>query len=109
MTLIHQEIPVPDTRQPDVYMACQDPKAMAEAVRLATLLREAGASAVIGFGGRSLKAQLREADNRGARFTAILGQEELGKQTVQVRDMARAAQESISWTDLISRFGRHRE
>jgi len=109
MTLMHQQIPVPDAGRPDVYMACQDPRAMPEAVRLATLLRQAGASAVLGFGGRSLKAQLREADNRGARFAAIIGQEELGKQVVQIRDMAQAVQERISWTDLITRFRRPRD
>jgi histidyl-tRNA synthetase len=109
MTLMHQQIPVPDTARPDLYMACQDAKAMPEAVRLATLLRQAGASAVLGFGGRSLKAQLREADNRGARFAVIIGQEELGKQAVQVRDMAQAVQERVSWTDLITRFRRPRD
>ena len=56
----------------------------------------------MGFGSRSLKAQLREANRCGAEYTVILGEEELANGEAQVKVMEGGAQESVALKDLIS-------
>jgi histidyl-tRNA synthetase len=45
--------------------------------------------------GRSFKSRMKQADKLGARFVAILGEDEMAKGVVTVRDMARSTQEDV--------------
>ncbi len=65
-----------------------------QALRLARDLRGAGISTVVG-GGRSLKAQMRQANALGAHHALILGREELAAGTVTLRDLERQSQEQM--------------
>ncbi len=56
-----------------VYVALAKPEAMAEAHRLARLLRGQGVRAEVEQAGRSLKGQLKQADRIGAGATLIVG------------------------------------
>jgi histidyl-tRNA synthetase len=58
------------------------------AFRLASDLRNAGLATILGEAGRSLRAQLRSANSLGARYVAILGEDELASGTVTVKDLA---------------------
>jgi histidyl-tRNA synthetase len=64
------------------------------AFALADALRRAGVSLEWG-GDRSLKAAMRRADRIGAEFVLILGDEELARDEVVLRDMRRQSQEKI--------------
>jgi histidyl-tRNA synthetase len=66
--------------------------ARVEAVRLADEIRRTGAGCVMGLGPRSLKAQMKQANNQGARFAFILGEDEVAGGTVTVRDLANSQQ-----------------
>jgi len=46
-------------------------------------------------GGRSLKAQMRQANALGAHHALILGREELAAGTVTLRDLERQSQEQM--------------
>jgi histidyl-tRNA synthetase len=50
---------------------------------------------ITALGDRSLKAQLRQANNLGVSHAVIIGEEELQKGTVIVRDMASAEQRTV--------------
>jgi histidyl-tRNA synthetase len=50
-------------------------------------LRRAGLGAVRAYDGRSLKAQLKQADRSGARYALIVGPEELAQMTVTARPL----------------------
>jgi histidyl-tRNA synthetase len=65
-----------------VYVAIAKPEAVAEAHRLARLLREKGYRAEVEQAGRSLKGQLKQADRIGAGTTVIAGD------GFEVKDMA---------------------
>jgi histidyl-tRNA synthetase len=69
------------------------PRARVEALRLARELR-AVAPAAVELSGRSLKAQLRGADRSGARAAVILGDDELGRGEVVVRDLRSGEQQT---------------
>jgi histidyl-tRNA synthetase len=69
-------------------------------VKLAAQLRRAGISAVTSTGGKSLKAQMRQANNLGARYAVIIGEEEVSNGTVVLRDMTGAQQQTVAAGDL---------
>ena len=56
-------------------------------------LREAGYSCDMNQIGRSMKAQMKQADRTGARFALIFGEEERSRGAVTVRNMADSSQE----------------
>jgi histidyl-tRNA synthetase len=70
-----------------VFIVHRVPGAKGEVVRLAGALRREGIGAVIADGGRSLKSQFRSADASGARFCLILGEDELARGTVVIKDL----------------------
>jgi histidyl-tRNA synthetase len=45
--------------------------------------------------GRGLKSQMKRADKLGARFVAIMGEEELGQARWTIRDMKASTQDSV--------------
>lgn len=48
----------------------------------------------------SLKAQMKKADKSGAKFTVIIGQDEVANQTISVKNMATGEQNSHAVTDV---------
>jgi histidyl-tRNA synthetase len=95
LNLQRQKVEPPAIEPPRVYVAHTSEAAQAAALRLAHRLRDGGAGAVTGAGGRSLKAQLRHAGALGARYVAILGDQELARGEVTLRDMQDGNQRSI--------------
>jgi len=90
-----QGIEVHPMARPDAFVAYLGAEAKREALILLGALRSAGLSASCAFGGRSLRAQMRRANESQARFALILGEEEIGKSTVTCRDMGDGTQEEL--------------
>ena len=82
------EVAVPPVPTPRVFIAHLTPEAATLALKLASDVRAAGCQAIVGPGGRSLKAQMRQAGTKGAAYVAILGGDELAKGEVTLRDLA---------------------
>ena len=78
-----------------VYIATlgDDPKI--EGIKIANNLREKGLNVLTDTRDSSLKAQMRNADKNNARFAIILGEDELKKGSLVLRDMSTKAQEAI--------------
>lgn len=83
-----------------VFLAVANLKVMPDAFKLARDLRSTGLRAVIALEGRSLKAQLREANKRGSRWVAILGPKELAQGQVMLKDLEAGKQEPSSLNGL---------
>ncbi|MBI1757500.1 MAG: histidine--tRNA ligase [Fimbriimonas ginsengisoli] len=79
----------------DVYLAQATPDAAPALRKLARELRRSGLATVLDTEGRSLKAQIGQADRLGARYAAILGDEELGRGVAQLRDLRRGEQVEV--------------
>ena len=75
-----------------------------ESIKLAALLRQEGISAASTIGGKSLKAQLRQANSLGVRYVIIIGEDELKTGTVTVRDMTDSSQKSIAVSGIPAYF-----
>jgi len=95
LNLKRQQAPVPEIEPPRVYVAHMSARGQEAAVRLAHRLRAQGVGAVAGSG-RSLKAQLRHANALGARYVAILGEQELARGEVMLRDMRDSQQRTVA-------------
>ncbi len=103
LNLKRQSVPVPELPGPSVYVAHTGEYA-AEALKIASELRLAGIAALCATSGRSLKAQLRQANSSGVRFTLILGEQEINTDTVVLRDMASARETKVPRTELVARL-----
>ncbi|MGH9042746.1 MAG: histidine--tRNA ligase [Acidimicrobiia bacterium] len=65
-------------------------------------LRESGLAADRAYGGRSLKAQFRQADRVGARYIVLVGKEEMGRGAVAVKDMMEGGQVEVPRSRLVT-------
>jgi histidyl-tRNA synthetase len=83
-----QKIQPPAEPAPLVYVAYVGVEAKAEAARLTAELRRAGVGTSLALGDRTLKAQMKQANASGARFALLIGEGELERGEVTVRDLA---------------------
>ncbi|MBN2201275.1 histidine--tRNA ligase [bacterium] len=90
----------PSRPRPAVYFAHLGAEAGRQAVALAAECRAAGIETVMGFGERSLKAQMREANTRGAVRVAVIGESEIAARVVQLKSMEDGGQSSVPWAEL---------
>ena len=72
----------------DVFLMPLSAAALDRALRLQRELRQAGLCAMLDPEGRSFKSRMKQADRLGARFVAILGDDEIARGAWAVRDMA---------------------
>ncbi|RKN83797.1 histidine--tRNA ligase [Paenibacillus ginsengarvi] len=79
----------------DAYVIGMGEAAENEATRLLFELRAAGLSAEKDYLGRKMKAQMKSADRFAARFTVIIGEDELSRGTAMVKTMATGEQEEV--------------
>ena len=87
--------PVPVVARCEVFLAPLVPEGRDFALRLQRQLRKAGLRVMIDHEGRGLKSQMKRADKLGARFVAILGEDEMAKTRWTIRDMKASTQEEV--------------
>ena len=73
---------------PDIYVAGMDEASRARALSLAAALRRQDISAECDLMERSVKAQLKYADKLGARYVAVIGENELAEGAVNLKKMS---------------------
>ena len=100
LNLKKQKVPIPPLPRPEVFIAYVGEEAGNEAIKLAATLRKKGMGVIEATGGKSLKAQLRQANTLGVRNTVIIGEREVKSGTVTVRDMTTSQQQTIPITHL---------
>jgi histidyl-tRNA synthetase len=77
-------------------------EAKKEAVKLLSKLRHSGISADMDYENRSLKGALRKANDLAAKFALIIGEDELKKGVVTLKDMESGEQKEIKQSELMS-------
>lgn len=90
-----EEAPIPSPQGP-VFVAAIGEAARERGFALTHELRQASVPAVYDYAGRSLKAQMKEANRQGARFVLILGDTELATGEAQLRDMQDGSQQGVA-------------
>ncbi len=94
-------LPVPEEPSPGAMVAYLGETAKLAALRLVEELHAADVGALLAFGDRSLKAQLKSADKAGVAYAVILGEEELKAGRAVVREMASSRQTEVPLEALV--------
>jgi len=89
-------------RDLDLYIATVGERAANEAFSVLHELRREGVKAEMDFEGRSLKAQMRSADRKQARYAAILGEDELDRGMITLRQMDSGEQTEVELDNICS-------
>jgi len=79
-----------------VFLAVQDDKYSPLAMHLLDRIRSAGIISDRDYNQRSMKAQMKYADKMGARIVVVLGEAELARGTLVVRDMRSREQREVN-------------
>ncbi|PPD10904.1 histidine--tRNA ligase [Methylophilus sp.] len=85
--LLMQEYGVTASSQPDLYLVNVGELAEQKAFTVAESLRSMGLNVVLHAGGGSFKSQMKKADRSGARFAAILGDDEAAADELSLKPM----------------------
>ena len=101
------DIDRPGTPQPDVFIAALGEEAERWVFQTTQELREAGLHVALDLKGRSLKAQMKEANRQQADYTLIIGGNELEAQEATVKEMESGDQVDVPFDDL-TRYLRER-
>ena len=91
---------LPAPPRPDVFIAALGDEAERWVFRNAQALRSEGLSVAIDLKGRSLKAQMKEANRQNAPYTLIIGGNELADQKAQVKTMETGEQVKVAFDRL---------
>jgi histidyl-tRNA synthetase len=91
------------SRYSDVFLATLGEEAQRRGFALAQELRDSGIWVEMDYEGKSLKSQMRKADRMKSLLVIILGEEELKKNQVILRDMATKNQEEVPVEEITAR------
>ena len=92
---IRDSRPVADSDRTKVVVAPVGDGTRPAGLLMASDLRRAGVAAVLAPAGRSLRGQLRYASAVGATHAAIVGEDEMARGVVSLRDLARSEQREV--------------
>lgn len=91
-------------RSVDVYVVALGEAAQAEGFKLLNSLRQQGLSAAMDFAGRSMKAQMKQANKLGAKYSVILGEDEIAEGVVMLRSMEDSSQAKVPMNQVAERI-----
>lgn len=106
MVMERQGIPIPAAAHPLVFLAGADEAGKKWVAATSTALRRAGISCEIDLLGRSLKAQMREADRQQATYVIIVGERELQQKELRAKQMFTGEQVVISLGRIVHDLGK---
>ena len=105
LMVLAEENLLPDTGLSlDVFIATIGEKAQEWASKTVRLLRKNGISADMDLLGRSLKAQMKEANRSNAKFALLAGEQELTTGKLTLRDLQHSEQSEIDAHDLATQL-----
>lgn len=88
----------------EVYVGILGKEAKAAAYKLVNVLRKAGVVAETDYMDRSVKAQMKYANKIGAKNTVILGADELGKNSANIKNMDNGEQTEVALDQITDYF-----
>ncbi|MED4401047.1 histidine--tRNA ligase [Metabacillus fastidiosus] len=95
-------VKLPIDQHIDCYIVTMGDKAKDMSVSLLYNLRKAGLTVEKDYEDKKMKAQFKAADRLNARFVAVLGDDEIEKNIISVKNMETGTQEEVSIDELVS-------
>lgn len=96
------QVDIPEPKICNIFIAALGPTAAKEAMRIAKDLRSHGLKVVTDVMQRSLKGQMKYADRLDAEYTIVIGDDEISKGVVTLRDMRKSEQKEIDISNIYS-------
>ena len=103
LAMLAEGSPIPVEEPPDVFIIALGAASGRRALSIALELRGAGLRTGLDLKGRSMKAQMREANRQNVRLAVIIGDNELEQGMAHVKDMQTGEQQQVPLSDLRSR------
>ncbi len=94
-----ENVQMPSMRTADIYIATMGEAAQRFATLAVFQLRQKGCSAQMDYMDRSLKAQMKYADKIGAKYTIVIGDNELASGRAEMKNMASGEKEAVALDD----------
>ena len=92
----------PEEEKPDVFIAFIGDKAKAFGLKLARDLRLEGISVRMDNLARNIKGQFKYADRLNAKYTIVIGEDELDRGIVSLKNMEKSEQKEVRFDELVS-------
>ena len=96
MVMDAQKIEIPDNDKTALYIATMGDAAKVKAFELLRQVRECGLIAETDVVGRGLRAQMKYADKIGAKYSAVLGDNEIEENKARVKNMETGEQTELA-------------
>lgn len=93
-----------DEKKVDVYIVTLGDEARKWGVSKLPQLRDAGLSATMDYKGRSMKAQMKDANRENAEYALIVGGNELEKGKFTLRNMKESEEKSLSFEEILEKL-----
>jgi len=93
---------IPETFVSDLFIIPMGVAAKSAALKYAADLRTAGFKVELAFGDRALKTAMKIADKSGARYSLVIGDEEMASGVVEVKEMSSGTANSVRLDSLAS-------
>ncbi len=100
MVMTAEGAPMPEVPRVDCYLLGMDEASRKQAFLLAENLRKEGISCETDLMGRSVKAQFKYADKLGARYVAVIGENELNEGAAELKHMATSESRRVKFKEL---------
>lgn len=100
MVMEAEGVAVPQAHRVDCYLAGMDENSRERAFALASELRRERISCETDLMERSVKAQFKYADKSGARFIAVIGENELAEGAAEVKNLSDSSSKRVKFNEL---------
>jgi len=99
------DIELAEPKSVDIYIVTIGDNARSWALKHFSQLRKAGISATMDYIGRSVKAQMKDADRENAKYSIIVGDNELQEEKFTLRNMKESEEQSLSFDAILAKLG----
>ncbi|MGV8145642.1 MAG: histidine--tRNA ligase [Alkaliphilus sp.] len=100
MAIETQGLEIPKLKQVDIFVVTMSDEAREKGYKIVSELRDEGIRSRIDYLDRSVKAQFKYANKVNARFTIVLGEEELRNETATLKDSVTSINEELALDEL---------
>ena len=104
INLERQNVSIPVSPPASVLVAHIGDEAKSIALMLSHKLRQTGIDTILGPSGRSLRAQMRYVNSANIPFAIIIGEQEIQKNVVVLRDMTLGEQTELTFEDAVTKM-----
>lgn len=96
---------LPETKEAsDIFIVALGKAVQTEAFKILCELRDNGVKSDMDFAGRSMKAQMKQANKLNAKYAVILGEDEVKEGCVLLKNMQTSEQIKIALTDIVKKL-----